>query len=63
MTNFDFNDHRLHKKNYKTILRFVVYGIVIIVLFYLILNRSATSPSDTIEEIDVIDDVEIELFD
>jgi hypothetical protein len=59
MSRFDFQKHQEHKGNYKTVLRFVVYTIVIVILLYLILNqREELSPPEN--EIFEIDEIEVE---
>lgn len=57
MSRFDFQKHQEHRGNYKTILRFVVYTIVIIILLYLILNQrpEQSTPENEIFEIDDIE--------
>lgn len=60
MTKFNFDNHRTHKRNYKTLLRFVMYGVVIIVLLYLIMSRSKPQESNPRFELLEIEGVEIE---
>jgi len=61
VSDFNFDNYREHQKSYKTFFRFVIYIGIIIVLLYLILNRSNKSETIPNREIDSIEEVEIEL--
>lgn len=62
MTDFDFNSHRSYQKNYKTFLRFTVYGIVVVVLLYLVVNQSR-GVDRSVQDENLIETIEIELAD
>jgi hypothetical protein len=61
MTKFNFDDHRAHKKSYKILIRFIIYGVVILILLYLINNQSKTAETPQNKNLQEIEEVDIEL--